>query len=135
MISKKIYSINRIKYSVFPISKSNKNLVSLFGLFLVSFIFFGPIQNLNQANAQNSLGQAIQQFNNNLQSSINKQVQSQLNNAAQSNNNNNNNNNCNGNNLSVQSQTTINGQTTSTSKSSCNGSTSFGTTSNNANLK
>ncbi|MGN6348045.1 MAG: hypothetical protein ACTHME_10130 [Candidatus Nitrosocosmicus sp.] len=134
MISKKIYSFNRIRYIVFPVSKSNKNLVSLFGLFLVSFIFFGPIQNLNQANAQNSLGQSIQQFNNNLQSSINKQVQSQLNSAAQSNNNNNNNNNCNGNNLSVQSQTTINGQITSKSKSSCNGSTSFDTTSNNANL-
>jgi hypothetical protein len=137
MISKRINIPTKANFNILSISKSNKNLVSILGLFLISsFIFFGPVQNLNQANAQNSLGQAIQQFNNNLQSNINKQVQSQLNNAAQSvNNNNNNNNNCNGNNLSVQSQTTVNGQTTSTSKSSCNGQTSFGTTSNNANLK
>ncbi|MGN6347627.1 MAG: hypothetical protein ACTHJ7_01235 [Candidatus Nitrosocosmicus sp.] len=135
MISKRINIPTKANYNILSISisKSNNNLISILGLFLISsFIFFGPIQNLNQANAQNSLGQAIQQFNNNLQSNINKQIQSNLNQGIQSNSNNNN---CNGNNLSIQSQTSTNGQTTSTSKSSCNGQTSFSSSSNNANLK
>lgn len=135
MISKRINIPTKANYNILTISisKSNNNLISILGIFLISsFIFFGPIQNFSQANAQNSLGQAIQQFNNNLQSSINKQIQSNLNQGIQSNSNNNN---CNGNNLSIQSQTSTNGQTTSTSKSSCNGQTSFSSSSNNANIK
>jgi hypothetical protein len=133
MISKRINIPTKANYNILSISISSNNLISILGIFLISsFIIFGPIQNFSQANAQNSLGQAIQQFNNNLQSNINKQIQSNLNQGIQSSSNNNN---CNGNNLSIQSQTSTNGQTTSTSKSSCNGQTSFSSASNNANLK
>jgi len=88
---------------------------------------------VDQANAQPSLGQTIQQFQNNLQSSINKQIQSNLNQGLQSSNNINN---CNGsNNFAIQSQTSTNGKTSSTTQSSCNGSVSFSSSSNNLNLK
>ena len=84
---------------------------------------FGSIQSFNPANAQGSLGQAIQLFNNNLRSGIDKQIQSNLDQGTQPSSNDNSIN-CNGNNNFVtQSQTTSNGQTT-TIKSDCNGSTS-----------
>ena len=108
------------------------------GLFLILSLFlFGSIQNMDQAKAQPSLGQNIQQFQNNLQSNINKQVQSGINQGLKSSNNNNNNNiNCNGsNNYSIQSQTTTNGKTTSSSQSNCNGSVAVSSDSNNLNLK
>jgi hypothetical protein len=93
---------------------------------------FGSIQNIDQANAQPSLGQTIQQFQNNLQSNINKEIQSNLNQGLKSSTNNNN---CNGSNNVVQSQTSTNGKTTSSTQSSCNGSVSFSSSSNNVNLK
>lgn len=131
MITKRINSSSQFKYSILSVPIPSKNLTTLLGLFLISsLIFFSSIQNFNQANAQNSLGQAIQQFNNNLQSNINKQIQSNLNQGIQSSSNNN----CNGNNISFQSQTNTNGKTTSTSKSSCNGQVSFSSTLNNGNL-
>jgi len=55
-----------------------------------SFVTFTGIQNMDQANAQPSLGQDIQQFQNNLQSNINQQVQSNVNQGLQSSNNNDN---------------------------------------------
>ncbi|MDQ4073682.1 MAG: hypothetical protein M3162_05180 [Thermoproteota archaeon] len=81
---------------------------------LPSFFSLGSLNNdIGHANATTSLGQSIQQFQNELQSTINEEVQENA-----DNNNNNNNNNC-SNNFSVQTQTNNNGQTTSTNRNSC----------------
>ncbi len=86
-------------------------------ILLPSFFVLIGFQTFNHANASSNLGESIDQFRNNLQSSIDKEIQS--------NTNNNNNVNCDSNtNFSVQSQTNNNGQTTSTSKTSCGVSTS-----------
>ncbi len=80
---------------------------------LPSFLLLDSLNNdVGHANATTSLGQSIQQFQNELQSTINEEVQENANN------NNNNNNNC-SNNFSVQTQTNNNGQTTSTNRNSC----------------
>ncbi|MBA3750483.1 MAG: hypothetical protein H0X03_06260 [Nitrosopumilus sp.] len=92
---------------------------------LPSFFVLTSIQNSNHADASTSLGDSIQQFQNNLQSDINKEIQSSSNN---------NNNNCDSNNnISVQSQTNNNGQSTSTSKSTCGDSTQFSSSSSSGN--
>jgi hypothetical protein len=106
-------------------NKTNSFLLIL--ILLPSFFVSLDFQTFSHANAS-GLGESIEQFQNNLQSNIDKQVQSSTNN---------NNNNCDSNNnISIQSQTNNNGQTTSTSRTSCGVSTS--TTSalsvNNANL-
>jgi hypothetical protein len=131
---KKTYSSFNTKNNFLAISNIDTTKIFVSGLLLISSLFiFGSIQNMDQANAQPSLGQSIQQFQNNLQSNINKEIQSNLNKGLQSSTNNNN---CNGsNNLSVQSQTSTNGKTTSSTQSSCNGSVSFSSSSNNLNLK
>src|SRR4051812_47977903 len=136
MILKKTYSSFNTKNNYLAIPNIDTAKIFVSGLLLISSLFiFGSIQNIDQANAQPSLGQTIQQFQNNLQSNINKQVQSGINQGLKSSNNNNNIN-CNGsNNLSVQSQTSTNGKTTSSTQSSCNGSVSFSSSSNNLNLK
>ena len=136
MILKKTYSSFNTKNNYLAIPNIDTTKIFVSGLLLISSLFiFGSIQNIDQANAQPSLGQTIQQFQNNLQSNINKQVQSGINQGLKSSNNNNNIN-CNGsNNLSVQSQTSTNGKTTSSTQSSCNGSVSFSSSSNNLNLK
>jgi hypothetical protein len=112
--------------SVISSTPLNQNItkVLILALSLSSFSFIlESIQSFNQANAQGSLGQTIQQFNNNLRSGIDNQIQSNLDQGAQPSTNDNSIN-CNGNNNFVtQSQTTNNGQTTIT-KSDCNGSTS-----------
>ena len=83
-----------------------------------------------------SVDKSIQQFNNNLQSTINKQVESNLNTDLQSSNDNNNNNCDTSNNFSIQSQTNNNGKTTGPSNTSCgNSSTSSSPYLNNVNLK
>src|SRR3954454_2565047 len=100
---KKTYSSFNTKNNFLAVSNIDTTKIFVSGLLLISFLFiFGSIQNMDQANAQPSLGQSIQQFQNNLQSNINKEIQSNLNKGLQSSiNNNNNNNNCNGsNNLS-----------------------------------
>jgi hypothetical protein len=99
--------------------------VFILALSLLSFSFvLGSIQSLSKVNAQGSLGQTIQQFNDNLRSGIDKQTQSNLDQGTLQPSSNDNSINCNGNNNFVtQSQTTSNGQTT-TIKSDCNGSTS-----------
>src|SRR5919112_20027 len=102
------------------------NLILLSVLFLVSI----NSQNFNHANASTSLGESIKQFQENLQSNINKQIQS-------STNNNNNNNNCdNNNNIIVQSQTNNNGKNTIISKNLCGilASITSGSTFSNPNL-
>jgi hypothetical protein len=131
---KKTYSSFNTKNNFLAVSNIDTTKIFVSGLLLISSLFiFGSIQNMDQANAQPSLGQSIQQFQNNLQSNINKEIQSNLNKGLQSSTNNNN---CNGsNNLSVQSQTSTNGKTTSSTQSSCNGSVSFSSSSNNLNLK
>lgn len=99
-------------------------------ILLTSFFVSIGFQTFNHANASSNLGESIDQFRNNLQSSIDKQIQS--------NTNNNNDVNCDSNtNFSIQSQTNNNGQTTSTSKTSCGVSTSTisSLSLNNANLK
>ncbi|MER5175883.1 MAG: hypothetical protein ABJB76_04920 [Candidatus Nitrosocosmicus sp.] len=130
MTLEKIYFSNIIKPIISSIINLNKTKIFLLILILVPSLFVSiSIQYSNYANATTpSLGQTIQQFQNNLQSNINKDIQSNINN------NNNNNGNCdNGNNISIQSQTNNKGKTTSTSKTSCDGSTSF-RSSNNVNL-
>jgi hypothetical protein len=104
--------------------KQNRTKIFILALSLLSFSFIlGSIQNFSKVNAQGSLGHTIQQFNNNLRSVIDKQIQSNLDQGAQPSTNDNSIN-CNGNNNFVtQSQTTSNGLTT-TIKSDCNGSTS-----------
>ena len=134
MALKKMCSSFITKNNFLATSNLDTTKVFFSGLLLISSLFiFGSIQNMDQANAQPSLGQTIQQFQNNLQSNINKQLQSNLNKGLQSSNNYNN---CNGsNNFASQSQTSVNGKTTSTTQSSCNGSVSFSSNSNNLNLK
>jgi hypothetical protein len=137
MSLKKIYTSFIANNNILAISNLATSKIFFSGLFLILSLFvFGSIQNIDQANAQPSLGQTIQQFQNNLQSNINKQLQSNLNQGLQSSSSNNNNINCNGsNNFSIQSQTSTNGKTTSTTQSNCNGSVSFNSNSNNLNLK
>jgi hypothetical protein len=107
-------------------SPLNQNIIKIFilALSLSSFSFIlESIQGFNQANAQGSLGQTIQQFNNNLRSGINNQIQSNLGQGTQQPSTEDNSIDCNGkNNFVTQSQTTNNGQTTIT-KSDCNGTT------------
>jgi hypothetical protein len=124
------------KNNFLAISNIAASKIFFSGLFLILSLFlFGSIQNMDQANAQPSLGQNIQEFQNNLQSNINKQVHSGINQGLKSSNNNNNIN-CNGsNNFSIQSQTTTNGKTTSSSQSNCGGSVQVNPPSNNLNLK
>jgi hypothetical protein len=107
-------------------------LVIFVGIFLAVPL---NIQNYNHANAAPTLDNNIQQFNKNLQSSINKEVQSNINSGIQSSSNNNINNCDNGNNISIQSQTNTNGKTTSTSKYSCNTTSSPVSSFGNVNLK
>jgi len=130
---KKTYSSFNTKNNYLAIPNIDTTKIFVSGLLLISSLFiFGSIQNIDQANAQPSLGQTIQQFQNNLQSNINKEIQSNLNQGLKSSTNNNN---CNGSNNVVQSQTSTNGKTTSSTQSSCNGSVSFSSSSNNLNLK
>jgi hypothetical protein len=137
MIIKKISFSNIIKFNTPSIIINlNKTKIFLLILFLASSLPISTsIYNFDSANAQTSLGQAIQQFQNNLQSNINKQVQTNLNNSINSINNNNNCNNGNGNNIVSQSQTNNNGQTTSSSQTSCGTSNSINPSSSSANLK
>jgi hypothetical protein len=113
--------------SVISSSPLNQNRTKVFILALsllsLSFIL-GSIQSFSKVNAQGSLGQTIQHFNNNLRSGIDKQTQSNLDQGTQQPSANDNSINCNGkNNFVTQSQTTNNGQTTIT-KSDCNGTAS-----------
>jgi hypothetical protein len=102
----------------------NRTKIFILALSLLSFSFIlGSIQSFSKVTAQGSLGQTIQQFNNNLRSGIDNQIQSNLDQGTQQPSTNDNSINCNGkNNFVTQSQTTSNGQTTIT-KSDCNGST------------
>jgi hypothetical protein len=122
MCSRKVSCFYSCK-SVISSSPLRHKITKIFilALSLLSFSFIlGSIQSFNQAIAQSSLGQTIQQFNNNLRSGIDNQIQSNLDQGTQPSANDNS---INGNNNFVtQSQTTNNGQTTIT-KSDCNGTT------------
>jgi len=87
-----------------------KNLVPIL-LFISSVFFFSFLQNTSTADATPSLAQSIEQFQKNLQSSITKEIQS-IDNST-------NNINC-SNSISIQTQTNNNGQTSSTTKNTCN---------------
>ncbi len=114
MILKKTYFHDVIFSMITPYKTKSFFLILIL---LPSFFVSIGFQTFNHANASSNLGESIDQFRNNLQSSIDKEIQS--------NTNNNNNVNCDSNtNFSVQSQTNNNGQTTSTSKTSCGVSTS-----------
>lgn len=127
MILKKTYFFDVISSVITP-NKTKSFFLIL--ILLPSFFVSIGVQTFNPANASSNLGESIDQFRNNLQSSLDKQIQS--------NTNNNNNVNCDSNtNFSIQSQTNNNGQTTSTSKTSCGVSTSTisSLSLNNVNLK
>ena len=85
-------------------------------LFVSSVFFFGFLHSTSTADATPSLDQSIQQFQKNLQSSITKEMQSIDNNT--------NNINC-SNSISIQTQTNNNGQTSSTTKNTCNNKSIF----------
>ena len=80
MTLEKIYFSNIIKTNISSIINLNKTKIFL--LILMPSLFVSiSIQYSNYANATTpSLGQSIQQFNNNLQSNINKDMQSNINN-------------------------------------------------------
>jgi hypothetical protein len=127
MILKKTYFFDVISSIITPYKTKSLFLILIL---LPSFFVSIGFQTFNHANASSNLGESIDQFRNNLQSSIDKQIQS--------NRNNNNNVNCDSNtNFSIQSQTNNNGQTTSTSKTQCGVSTSTisSLSLNNVNLK
>ena len=121
MCSKNVfYSYRRKSVISSPLNRSITKIFILALSLSVSILILGLIQNFSKANAQDSLGQTIQQFNNNLRSGIDKQIQSNLDQGTQHLTNDNSTN-CNSNNNFVtQSQTTNNGQITTT-KSDCNG--------------
>ena len=126
MILKKTYFFEVISSIITPYKTKSFFLILIL---LPSFFVLMCFQTFNHVNASSNLGDSIDQFRNNLQSSIDKQIQS---------NTNNNNVNCDSNtNFSIQSQTNNNGQTTSTSKTSCGDSTSTisSLSLNNVNLK
>lgn len=121
MSSKKIYSFNMLLNSSNFDLHVNKYKI----IFIILPILMASASlafNIGPANAS-SLDQSIQQFQKNLQSTI----------ESSSNNNNNNNNNCN-NNVSIQSQTNENGKTTSTTKNTCDDKTTTTTTSSTNNI-
>jgi hypothetical protein len=132
MIFKKISFFNTINFNMPLIINLNKTKIFLLILFLASSLSISTsIYNFESANAAPSLGQTIQQFQNNLQSNINNQIQSTLNKSFNSTNNGN----CsNGNNIVSQSQTNNNGQI-STTQTSCGTSNSFNPSSSSVNLK
>ena len=102
-----------------PDQENTKTLVSIL-LFISSVFFFSFLQNTNIADATPSLDQSIQQFQKNLQSAINKEIES-IDNTT-------NNINC-SNSISIQTQTNNNGQTSSTTKNTCNNKSIFSTSS------
>jgi len=109
----------RIKSTM--LGKNNTKKLAPIILFISSVFFFGFLQQTNTADATTtttttSLDQAIQQFQNNLQSSIAKQIQS-VDNIT-------NGTNC-SNSISIQTQTNDNGQTSSTTKNTCNNNSIF----------
>ena len=108
--------------STTPDKNKTKTLVPTI-LFIFSVFFFGFLQQTNTADATTtSLDQAIEQFQKNLQSSIAKEIQSYGNVT--------NGNSC-SNSISIQTQTNDNGQTSSTTKNTCNNNSIFSITSNN----
>jgi hypothetical protein len=118
-------SYSHASKNVILMSSSSKIIkIFIISLSVLSFSFIlESIQNFSKVNAQNSLGQTVQQFNNNLRSGIDKQIQSNLNQGALPNINDNSIN-CNGtDNFVTHSQTTNNGQATFATKSDCNGTT------------
>ena len=102
------------------VQDKTKNLVPIL-LFISSVFFFSFLQTTSTADATPSLDQSIQQFQKNLQSSITKEIQSIDNNT--------NDINC-SNSISIQTQTNNNGQTSSTTKNTCNNKSIFSASSN-----
>jgi hypothetical protein len=121
MSSKKTYSFNMFQnHSNFDIHLNKYKLIFL--IFPILMVSASLAFNIGPANAS-SLDQSIQQFQKNLQSTIE---------SSNNNNNNNNNNNCN-NSISIQSQTNENGKTTSTTKNTCDDGSTTTTSTNNIN--
>jgi hypothetical protein len=103
------------RYSLTLAQVKKKNSVPIL-LFVSSVFLFSILHNTGTADATPSLDQTIQQFQQDLQSSITKQIQS-MDNITNSNN-------C-SNSISIQTQTNNNGQTTSTTKNTCNNNSIF----------
>ena len=103
------------RYSL-TLAQDKKRRVVPILLFVSSVFLFSILHNTGTADATPSLDQTIQQFQKNLQSSITKQIQS-IDNIT-------NNNNC-SNSISIQTQANNNGQTSSTTKNTCNNNSIF----------
>ena len=101
--------------SLIPDQKNIRILVPIL-LFISSVFFIGFLHSTSTADATPTLDQSIQQFQKNLQSSITKEIQSIANNT--------NNINC-SNSISIQTQANNNGQTSSTTKNTCNNNSIF----------
>ena len=112
MTMKKIYFISKSKHNTIFNKLDNKKYLLLILLLPVLFIAINS-QNFFSVNAQSSLNNVIEQSQSNTQSSMQS-------------NSNSNNGNCN-NNISVQSQTTVNGKTTTNNKNICGDNTSVST--------
>ncbi|MDN5846918.1 MAG: hypothetical protein L0H53_11665, partial [Candidatus Nitrosocosmicus sp.] len=109
--------------SMFNLNKITVLSLTLSLFLLLPLISSPSIQNFNYANASLSIGQSIQQFQHNLQESINEELQSIF----ESNMHINSSNNCDSNNsISIQSQTNNNGITTSSIWNLCDSSNFFG---------
>ena len=117
--------------SMTTITKTTSSFYCLILILLSLFSFVSiNVQNISYAHASSTLGESIQQFQENLQSSINKQIQSSTSN--------NNDNRCDGNNnISFQSQTNNNGKNTIVSENYCGDLSSIrlDSSSSNVNLK
>jgi hypothetical protein len=109
MTMKKIYLISKSRHNTIFNKLDNKKYLLLILLLPVLFIAINS-QNFFSVNAQSSLNNVIEQSQSNTQSSVQS-------------NSNSNNGNCN-NNISVQSQTTVNGKTTTNNKNICGDNTS-----------
>ena len=115
------------KSIILPTSNLNTTKIFILALSLFSFSsILDSIQSFNKANAVDSLTKSIQQFNNKIQSDVDKQIQSNLNQGTQQPSANNNINDCSDkDNFVNQFHTSDNGQpTTSINNPSCNGPTS-----------
>lgn len=117
--------------SITIMPKTTSFLLFLFLLSSFSLISINVQQRINYANASPTLEESIEEFQENLQSNINKQIQSS------SSKNNNNSCDSDGNNISFQSQTNNNGKNTIISKNYCGNLSSIqsGSSSSNVNLQ
>ncbi|MDQ2685603.1 MAG: hypothetical protein M3Y25_07145 [Thermoproteota archaeon] len=111
------YFANTQKTITLSNPKSITILIPAFTIFLYFTLITANTQTFSNVDASVTLGQAIEQFQNNIQSTVNEEIQSALQSSNISSD-------CDGNdNISIQSQTNNNGKTSSTVLRSCDNST------------